>query len=85
MLELGQFDLQLALMAPGTQGEYVQDQAAAIDHGAGEDLLQVALLARRKLVVEKHDICLMQAHGIADLGDFALAGKQCRIRRRALA
>ena len=52
--ELGQLDLGLALEAVGVLGEDVEDHRGAVDGGAAEQLLQVALLGRRELVVE-HD------------------------------
>ncbi len=52
--ELGQLDLGLALLGRGVLGEDVEDHRRAVDGGAAEQLLQVAALGRRELVVE-HD------------------------------
>ena len=56
VLELRQFDLQLAFMAARALGEDVEDQPGAVDHAALEELLQVALLARRQRVVDQHEV-----------------------------
>ncbi len=46
VLELGEFDLQLAFEAARALREDVEDQAAAVEHAALEGLFEVALLAR---------------------------------------
>ena len=56
ILELRQLDLQLALEAPGTLREDVEDERAAIDDLAAERLLEVALLRRGERIVEDHDV-----------------------------
>jgi hypothetical protein len=45
VLQLGQFDLQLAFVAARAQGKDVEDQAGAIDDPATPAPFQVALLA----------------------------------------
>ena len=44
--QLGQLDLGLALLGVGVLGEDVEDHRGAVDGGAAEDLLEVALLGR---------------------------------------
>ena len=44
--EQGQLDLGLALLAVGVLGEDVEDHRGAVDGGAPEELLEVALLGR---------------------------------------
>jgi len=44
VLQLGQFDLQLALGTVRTAGEDIQDQADTVDHPAVQAAFQVALL-----------------------------------------
>ena len=44
--EQGQLDLRLALLAVGVLGEDVEDHRGAVDGGAAEQLLEVALLGR---------------------------------------
>ena len=51
VLELGQLHLQLSLGRVGVVGEDVEDDGGAVDHGHAQRRLQVALLARRQLVV----------------------------------
>ncbi len=63
VLELGQFDLQLALVTAGALGENVQDQAGTVDHAAAQDALQVALLDRAQGVVDQHQVGLGGSHG----------------------
>ena len=50
----GQLHLGPALGGAGVLGEDVEDHGRAVDGGTAEDLLQVALLRRREVVVE-HD------------------------------
>ncbi len=51
VLELGQLDLELALGRVGVVGEDVEDHRRAVDHRDPERRLEVALLARRQLVI----------------------------------
>ena len=53
VLELGQLDLELALGRVGVVGEDVEDDRGAVDHRHVERLLEVALLARAELVVDR--------------------------------
>ncbi len=52
MLQLRQLHLQLALARAGAQGEYVKNKGGAIQDFAGEDLLEIARLRGRQLLVE---------------------------------
>ena len=52
----GQLHLGLALGAPGVLGEDVEDHRGAVDGGAAEQLLEVALLGRAELLVEDHGV-----------------------------
>ena len=54
--EEGQLDLGLALGGPRVLGEDVEDHRGAVDGGPTEDLLEVALLCRREIVVEDHGV-----------------------------
>ena len=51
VFELGELDLQLALGRVGVVGEDVEDHRGAVDHRHPQRRLEVALLARRQLVV----------------------------------
>jgi hypothetical protein len=75
VLQLGQFHLQLALVALGALGENVEDQAGAVEHPHIQALFQVALLGRRQRVVEDDDFDLV---GQARPGRFR---RPCRCRR----
>ncbi len=85
MLELGQLDLQFALVAAGALREDVEDQTDAVDNAAVQRLLQVALLRRRQLVVERHNRGPLFAHRGGELGDLAATGEGGRVRALALA
>ena len=54
--ELGQLHLHHALLALGVLGEDVEDQRDAVDHVDREQLLEVALLRGRELVVEHDEV-----------------------------
>src|SRR5690606_711987 len=63
VVQLGQLDLQLALMGPGTLGENIQDQTGTVDDTAFQLTLEVALLARCQHMVEDDQVtfaCLDQ-------------------------
>ena len=56
VFELGELDLHLALGRVGVAGEDVEDHRGAVDHRHVELGLEVALLARRQLVVGDDDV-----------------------------
>ena len=56
VLELRQLDLELALGAVRVRGEDVEDDRGAVDHRQPERRLEVALLARRELVVAGDEV-----------------------------
>jgi hypothetical protein len=56
VLHLGQLDLRLALSALGVLGEDVQDQRRPVDDLDLHDLLELAELAGRELVVADHGV-----------------------------
>jgi hypothetical protein len=66
MLELSQLDLQLALSRARALREDVENEGGAIEDLAVEDLLQIAALGRRKLVIKNDGI---------DVGAPAMLGK----------
>ena len=69
VLEQGQLDLGLALLAVGVLGEDVEDHRGAVDGGAPEQLLEVALLGRGQLVVEHHGVAVgLEGHLVQLLG-----------------
>ena len=74
VLELGQLDLELALGRVGVVGEDVEDHRGAVDHRHAERRLEVALLARRELVVAGDQV------GVAALRSPPSARRACRGR-----
>ena len=56
VLELRELDLELALGAVRVRGEDVEDDRRAVDHRDPERRLEVALLARRELVVAGDEV-----------------------------
>ena len=79
MLELRQFDLQLALEAACALREDIEDQAAAIEHAHAGQLLEIALLAGRERMIDQDDLGLGLARGAGDLL------RPCRCRRSSAA
>ena len=75
MLQLGQFDLKLALVAARTLGENIQDQAAAVYDAALQLSLKIALLSRREYVIENNDADIVPPRCICNLHDLSLACK----------
>jgi hypothetical protein len=53
---LGELNLELAFPRVGTPGEDVQNQGYAVEHFHPEGVLEVALLERRKLVIEYNHV-----------------------------
>src|SRR5438270_4323197 len=58
VFELCKFDLQLAFAGTGVAGKDVEDQLGAIDDAGLHDLLDVALLRRREVVVKEDKVGL---------------------------
>ena len=82
--ELGQLDLGLALLAVGVLGEDVEDHRGAVDGRAAEDLLEVALLRGRELVVEDDRVGVDRLErDLAELLGLALADVGGRVGRGA--
>ena len=73
VFELGELDLEAALVGLGVQREDVEDQPAAVDDLDVEQLLQGALLARRELVVRDEHVEAGLALGRGELLRLALA------------
>ena len=78
-----QLDLCLALGAAGVLGEDVEDHRGAVDGGAPEQLLQVAVLRRRQLVVEDDGVGVEAAAQLGDLLRLAAADEGGRVGRVA--
>ena len=72
VLELRKLDLELALGRSGVVGEDVEDDRGAIDHRPAGSLLEVALLARRELVVAGNQVGVGAGNRLLELGELAL-------------
>ena len=71
VLQLGQLDLQLALGAARVGGEDVEDHRRAVHDRQADGLLEVALLARRQLVVAGDQVGVARLRGGLGLGHLA--------------
>ena len=80
VLQLGELDLQLALGAARVRGEDVEDHRRAVDDRQAERLLEVALLARRQLVVAGDQVRVGCLRGGLRLGHLARAEVGVRVR-----
>jgi hypothetical protein len=72
VLELGELDLEAALVSLGVLGEDVEDEPAAVDDLDVEQALEGLLLARRQLVVGDEEVEPGLALGLAELLGLAL-------------
>ena len=84
VLELGQLDLELALGRVGVVGEDVEDHRGAVDHRHPQRRLQVALLARRQLVVAGDHVGVAGGDLLLQLGELAAAEVAVGVGRRPL-
>ncbi len=83
VLELRELDLELPLGRVGVGSEDVEDDRGAVDHRDPESRLEVALLARRQLVVARDEVRVRGAQRGLQLVE--LARPEIRVRVRALA
>ena len=83
VLELRELDLELALGAVRVRGEDVEDDRGAVDHRDAERRLEIALLARRELVVAGDEVRV--GGGELRLQLLELAGSEVGVRMRMLA
>ena len=84
VLELGQLDLELALGRVGVVGEDVEDDRGAVDHRHAQRRLEVALLARRQLVVAGDEVGVAGGDLLLQLGELAAAEVAVGVGRGAL-
>jgi hypothetical protein len=84
VLELGELDLELALGRVRVPGEDVEDERGAVDDRHLELLLEVALLARRELVVAHDHVRVGRLGRRLDLEQLARAEVRVRVRLRAM-
>ena len=84
VLELGELDLQLALGRVGVVGEDVEDHRGAVDHRHAQRRLEVALLARRQLVVAGDQVGVAGGDLLLHLSQLAATEIAIGIRRLPL-
>ena len=84
IIELGELDLEAALMGLGAAGEDIEDQSGAVDDEHAEFGLEVALLGRRQLGIDEDEIVVQRLAQVANLGQLALADERARHRVRQL-
>ncbi|MNC24696.1 hypothetical protein D3C75_727610 [compost metagenome] len=75
VLELGQFDLQLAFMGTRPLGEDIEDQPGTVEHTTLEHTFEVALLTGREGVIENHQVYLFGMDQVVQLFDLATANQ----------
>jgi len=79
VLELGQFDLELALGGDRVLGEDVENELGAIDDPRFQRVLETALLRRSELVVDDQHLGVRLCEGGYQLLQLALADVRSRI------
>jgi len=84
MLHLSQFHLKLSLVAAGTLGEDLEDQADSLHDLDTPDLLQITLLYRRQGMVKQHMINLLCLEALANLSHFPSANKRGWVRTSSM-
>ncbi|MNE05669.1 hypothetical protein D3C80_982390 [compost metagenome] len=80
VIQLGQLDLQLALVGARALGEDVENQTGTVQHATLEHPLEVALLTGRKGVIEDDQVGRVALDLIADLLDLAAADQEAGAR-----
>src|SRR5262249_16349810 len=71
VVQLRQLDLQLALASSGSLREDIQNKLVAVQQRHVQRALQVALLRRRELAVEDHQVGFVKVNQVLELGDLA--------------
>jgi hypothetical protein len=80
VFELRKLDLQLAFMRARALGEDIEDQPGAIDHATLRELLEIALLHRRKRVIDEDQIGVGRLFLFFQFPGLAAADEKLRIR-----
>ena len=76
MLELRQFDLELAFARPGALREDVENQRRAVEDLAVKDFFEIAALRGRKVVVENHGVHVLAPAKFGEFLRLALADER---------
>ncbi len=87
VLELGELDLEAALVRLGVHAKDVEDEGRAVDDldGLADEALEVCLLRGRELVVEYDHVCIEGMDGRDEFLDLALADERLGDRGRRAA
>ena len=78
--QLGELNLELALVGTRPLGEDVEDEAGAVEHPAAQFALEIALLARRQPMIEQHEFGAVGLPHRHELADLARADESRRFR-----
>ena len=73
VIEMGEFDLQRALLRLGAAAEDFQNEAGAVEHLGVPFLLEVALLDRRQSAIHYHQLDVVAGYQAENFLDLALA------------
>ena len=79
VLQLRQLHLQLALTGAGVFGKDIEDELSAVDHSRVNQFLDIALLRRREVVIEKQQIGRNRGHRAGDFFQLSLSHERGRI------
>ena len=80
VFELRQLNLQLAFTAAGVAGKDIQDELRAVDHPRIDFFFNIALLGRRKLVIDEHQVGINGSHSAGNFLQLAFADERGGIR-----
>ena len=80
MTQLGEFDLQLALVGTGTLCKYVQYQRGPIQHAAFALFFDIAFLDRGERPADDDQVGLVCRHLGGQFVDFSAAHEKTRVR-----
>jgi hypothetical protein len=80
VMQLGEFNLQLALVTARPEGKDVEDQGHPVNHPASESTGEVTLLSGCQGMIKNDQICTLGLTGREDLVGLPGADKQCGIR-----
>jgi hypothetical protein len=85
MLQLGEFDLQLAFMGTGALREDIENQTGTVEHAALQRALQIALLTWAQGMIEQDELGVVLEYRRADFLELAGTYEMLRISGDALA
>ena len=85
VIELGEFDLNLAFTSPSALRKNIENEFRPVDYlyGWAKNFAEVATLRRRQVIVENHGIGGQRLTTVGDFGGFAFADESRRAGRIA--